>query len=141
MLSLDVFQNLIGNNAFYLCFTFFVTELNVQSHEFSTFPSSSLSSSHHQVEICYCYRYPPKLDCCVMIDLIYDLLFFRTHMLDEETEEDFVSDILQEVVTSALDQIYFKIIEKRLIPYTVKAAKDLLLEVIEVWSLMRPHFK
>ena len=55
-------------------------------------------------------------------------------MVDEETEEDFVSDILQEVVSSALDQIYYKIIEQRIIPYTVNAAKDLLLEVIEVGS-------
>ena len=56
-------------------------------------------------------------------------------MVDEETEEDFVSDILQEVVSSALDQIYYKIIEQRIIPYTVNAAKDLLLEVIEVGRL------
>jgi len=58
-----------------------------------------------------------------------------THMVDEETEEDFVSDILQEVVASALDQIYYKIIEQRIIPYTVNAAKDLLLEVIE-WQFL-----
>ena len=55
-------------------------------------------------------------------------------MLDEETEEDFISDILQEVVTSALDQIYYKVIEQRIIPYSVNAAKDLLLEVVEVCS-------
>lgn len=71
-------------------------------------------------------------------------------MLDEETEEDFVSDILQEVVTSALDQIYYKIIEQRIIPYSVNAAKDLLLEIVEVCSydlqyiysyLTQPHIK
>ena len=53
-------------------------------------------------------------------------------MLDEETEEDFVFDILQEVVITALDQIYSKIIEERIIPFTVNAAKDLLLEIVEV---------
>lgn len=57
------------------------------------------------------------------------------HMLDEETEEDFISDILQETVTSALDQIYYKIIEKQIIPYSVNAARELLLDVIE-WQFL-----
>ena len=58
--------------------------------------------------------------------------FCRSHLLDEETEEDFITDILQEVVSSALDSIYHKIVQSRVIPYTVNAARELLLETIEV---------
>ena len=63
------------------------------------------------------------------------MIFCRTNILDEETTEDFVSDILQEVVSDSLDQIYYKIIGERIIPYTVDVAKNLLLEVIEVSSI------
>ena len=58
--------------------------------------------------------------------------FCRSHLLDEETEEDFITDILQEVVSNALDSIYHKIVQSKVIPYTVNAARELLLETIEV---------
>ncbi len=59
-------------------------------------------------------------------------LINRNHLLDEETEEDFVTDILQDVITNALDTIYTRIVDSRVIPYTVNAARELLLDVIEV---------
>ena len=59
---------------------------------------------------------------------------FRNQLLEDENEEDFMVDILQDVITSALDTIYDKLIASRVIPYCVEAAKELIVDVIEVSS-------
>lgn len=102
-------------------------------------------------KICFCrnlFKCFNKISNSFHYDILFDALSYvhfwyvstisicRNHMLDEETEEDFISDILQETVTSALDQIYYKIIEKQIIPYSVNAARELLLDVIEVRFLL-----
>ena len=53
-------------------------------------------------------------------------------MLEDESNEDFVIDILYDVVNAALDVVHNKIIQSRIIPYTVDAARELIIHAIEV---------
>ena len=41
-------------------------------------------------------------------------------------------DCVEEVVNSAMDEIYRRYIQKQLLPYTVIQAKDAILQIIEV---------
>ena len=56
-------------------------------------------------------------------------------MLDHDDGDEFVTDIIEEVCTSALDIIYKNYIEKQLIPYTVSQARDAIVQIIE-WQFL-----
>lgn len=56
----------------------------------------------------------------------------RHRMVEQEDGEDFVLDIVHEIVESTLAVIYDKYIESQTLPYTIQATKDLLLQIIEV---------
>ena len=55
-------------------------------------------------------------------------------MLDKEDGEDFIVDIVGNIVDSALNVIYDNYIQKQLYPYTVTQARDAILQIIEVIS-------
>lgn len=56
----------------------------------------------------------------------------RHRMVEQEDGEDFVLDIVHEIVESTLAVIYDKYIASQTLPYTIQATKDLLLQIIEV---------
>lgn len=56
----------------------------------------------------------------------------RQRMVEQEDGEDFVLDIVHEIVESTLAVIYDKYIASQTLPYTIQATKDLLLQIIEV---------
>ncbi|XP_071488028.1 uncharacterized protein [Diadema antillarum] len=56
-------------------------------------------------------------------------------MLDKEDGEDFIVDIVGNIVDSALNVIYNNYIEKQLYPYTVTQARDAILQIIE-WRFL-----
>ena len=56
-------------------------------------------------------------------------------MLENETCDEFVSDIVGDIADVACDIIFKKIISDRIAPYAVFAAKELLLEFVEVGFL------
>lgn len=53
-------------------------------------------------------------------------------MLELDDGDDFVADIVEEVVGSTLTVIYDKYIERQLLPYTISQAKEALLTIIDV---------
>lgn len=53
-------------------------------------------------------------------------------MLELDDGEDFIGDILDEVVTGSLSIIYDKYIQRQLLPYTVSQAKEALLTIVDV---------
>lgn len=53
-------------------------------------------------------------------------------MVEQEDGEEFVLDIVHEIVESTLAVIYDKYIASQTLPYTIQATKDLLLQIIEV---------
>ena len=53
-------------------------------------------------------------------------------MLDHDDGDDFVLDVVEEMVESAMSIIYTNYLDRQLIPYTVTQAKDALLQIIEV---------
>ncbi|XP_071808551.1 uncharacterized protein [Asterias amurensis] len=56
-------------------------------------------------------------------------------LLDKEEGEDFIVDIVGDVVNSALHIIYENYIQKQLYPYTVTQARDAILQIIE-WQFL-----
>ncbi|XP_030835020.1 uncharacterized protein C2orf81 homolog [Strongylocentrotus purpuratus] len=56
-------------------------------------------------------------------------------MLDKEDGEDFVIDIVSNIVDSALTVIYDNYIQKQLHPYVVTQARDAILQIIE-WQFL-----
>lgn len=56
-------------------------------------------------------------------------------MVEQEDGEDFVLDIVHEIVESTLSVIYDKYIASQTLPYTIQATKDLLLQIIE-WQFL-----
>eukprot|EP00111_Clytia_hemisphaerica_P016426 TCONS_00048634-protein len=57
-------------------------------------------------------------------------------LLENETCEEFVSDIVSDIADVACDIIFKKIISDRVAPYAVFAAKELLLEFVE-WEFIK----
>ena len=53
-------------------------------------------------------------------------------MVEEEDGEEFVIDIVNDIVQSTLDVIYDKYIQQQTLPYTVDAARDMILQFVEV---------
>lgn len=56
-------------------------------------------------------------------------------MLEQDDGEDFIGDIVDEVVSATLKVIYEKYIEQQLLPYTISQAKEALLTIIDVSKL------
>ena len=56
-------------------------------------------------------------------------------MLEKDDSDDFISDIIEEVCSSALDKIYKDYLEKQLIPFTVCQARDAIVQIIE-WQFL-----
>lgn len=56
-------------------------------------------------------------------------------MVDQEDGEDFVLDIVNEIVDSTLTVLYEKYIVSQTLPYTIQETKDLLLQIIE-WQFL-----
>lgn len=56
-------------------------------------------------------------------------------LLEDESSEDFIFDIVEEVVGNACNIIYDKIIEQRVQPYTVSAARKMILDIIQ-WQFL-----
>lgn len=53
-------------------------------------------------------------------------------MLEFDDGDDFVGEIVDEVVSKTLNAIYEKYIERQLLPYTISQAKEALLTIIDV---------
>ena len=53
-------------------------------------------------------------------------------MVEEEDGEEFVIDIVNDIVQSTLDVIYDKYIQQQTLPYTVDAAREMILQFVEV---------
>jgi hypothetical protein len=53
-------------------------------------------------------------------------------MIEQENSQDFVLDLLDEILDCTVQVIHDKYIQSQLQPYSVHAAKDLLLQIIEV---------
>lgn len=53
-------------------------------------------------------------------------------MIDRDIAEDFIHDIVDEILGSTGDTIYQLYIEKQLLPFTITQAKDAILQIIEV---------
>ena len=56
-------------------------------------------------------------------------------MLDVEDGEEFVFDIVQDIVQSTMDTLHDKYIASQTLPYTVQEARQVLLDIIEVHPL------
>lgn len=56
-------------------------------------------------------------------------------LIEDESSEDFISIIIEEVLSHSCDIIYSKIIELRVQPYTVSTARKMLLDIIE-WQFL-----
>ena len=60
------------------------------------------------------------------------VMFFRNFMVDRDGAEDFVEDIVDDLIGTTLDKCYELYIERQLLPFTVTEAKDAILSIIEV---------
>lgn len=56
-------------------------------------------------------------------------------MLDHDDGEEFIYSMVDDMCTSALDQIFENYIQHQLVPYTVMQAKDAILQIIE-WQFL-----
>ena len=59
-------------------------------------------------------------------------LFVRNELIEGEADDDFVDDIVLEIVDAACNTIFENVIQSRLKPYAVFSAKNLLLDLIKV---------
>lgn len=53
-------------------------------------------------------------------------------MLERDNAEDFIHDIVDEVLGNTMDGIFKIYIERQLLPFTITQAKDAILQIIEV---------
>lgn len=56
-------------------------------------------------------------------------------MLEKDGSEEFVEDIVDDLITTTLDKCYELYIERQLVPFTVTQAKDAILSIIE-WQFL-----
>ncbi|XP_076468058.1 uncharacterized protein LOC143298889 [Babylonia areolata] len=56
-------------------------------------------------------------------------------MVERDNAEDFIQDIVDEVLGNTMDAIYKLYIEKQLMPFTITQAKDAILQIIE-WQFL-----
>ena len=60
------------------------------------------------------------------------LVVSRQHMVEQEDGEEFVLDIVNEIVESTMRVLHDKYIVSQTLPYTIQETKNLLLQIIEV---------
>lgn len=53
-------------------------------------------------------------------------------MVDRDGSEDFVEDIVDDLIGNTLDKCFELYIQKQVIPFTVSEAKDAILSIIDV---------
>ena len=56
----------------------------------------------------------------------------RTVMLEHDDSDDFIAELLDELLENLDAVIYSKYLESQLVPFTVLHAKNAILEIIEV---------
>jgi len=66
--------------------------------------------------------------------------FSRNDLVENESCDDFVWDIVNDIADVACDVIFQNIINERVAPYAVFSAKKLLLDLIEVLHLINIAF-
>lgn len=65
------------------------------------------------------------------------LWIFRHHMVDQEDGEEFILDIVNEIVESTMKVLHEQYIISQTLPYTIQETKNLLLQIIEVYTHCR----
>lgn len=73
--------------------------------------------------------------CTYLNEFIVSLFFssvFRNVVLEKEDGEEFVIDVVADIVDSAINVIYDNYIQKQLYPYVVDKSRELFLHIIEV---------
>ena len=73
-----------------------------------------------------------KLSREILLSSIKHFFTARNSMIEDESSQDFVLDLLDEILDCTAQVIHNKYIQSQLQPYSVHAAKDLLLQIIEV---------
>ena len=76
------------------------------------------------------------------IELVYCMVIilgklptcFRNLMLDHDGSEDFIEDIVDDLIGLSLDKCFQLYLERQLLPFTVTQAKDYILSIIEVFN-------
>ena len=56
-------------------------------------------------------------------------------MVERDNAEEFIHDIVDEILGSTMDGIYKIYIERQLLPFTITQAKDAILQIIEVCTI------
>ena len=81
----------------------------------------------------------PKVFSKMFLNLLSKILFYfqlflfvRNELIEGEADDDFVDDIVLEIVDAACNTIFENVIQSRLKPYAVFSAKNLLLDLIKV---------
>ena len=54
-------------------------------------------------------------------------------MVTKEDGEEFVVDVVKDIVQATLDVIYKKYIQQQTLTYTVDAAREMILQIVEVF--------
>jgi len=60
------------------------------------------------------------------------LLVLRIMMLDRDDGDEFIAELIDDLLENVDKIIYTNYIESRVVPYTVLQAKDAILQIIEV---------
>lgn len=53
-------------------------------------------------------------------------------MLEKDSNEEFVAEIVDEIIQLTMHATYMKYIERQLLPFTITQARDAILEIIQV---------
>jgi len=69
------------------------------------------------------------------------LLVLRAIMLDRDDGDDFIAELVDELLENVDKIIYANYIESRVIPYAVLQAKDAILQIIEVSCVFCSYFQ
>ena len=62
-------------------------------------------------------------------------------MLDHDSSEEYIIDMLEMVVDNAMNIIHENYIERQLLPFTITQAKDAILQIVEVYLIFRSKLK
>ena len=62
-------------------------------------------------------------------------------MLDHDSSEEYIIDMLEMVVDNAMNIIHENYIERQLLPFTITQAKDAILQIVEVYFIFRSKLK
>ncbi|ESO87049.1 hypothetical protein LOTGIDRAFT_229244 [Lottia gigantea] len=83
---------------------------------------------------------PPASQTPVITQEIVPGKFFDNDwmtMLEKESDEEFVLDIVDEVIGRTMNTIHERYIEKQILPFTISQAKEAIVQIIEWQFLMR----